>query len=235
MSGGPSVTMRLRSRDLRAELLPTIALLGAVLLWSSAFAAIRVELRGFDPATLAFVRFACASIVLAAIAAVRRLPLPSAADATRIAAAATLLFVIYQVALNYGERSVNAGTASLLAATAPLFTAIVAAIFLRERLGRIGALGMLIGFSGAAIVAMAAPGDVKLDVAALVILGAAAAEALAFVIQKPCSSDGTRSGSPPTRSPGPRCCWFRSLPRRCMIYETPLPRRCSRPCTWQAS
>ena len=56
---------RVSHRGGQQELAPTIALLIAVLLCSGAFAAIRVALDGFEPGTLALVRFALASILVA--------------------------------------------------------------------------------------------------------------------------------------------------------------------------
>jgi drug/metabolite transporter (DMT)-like permease len=169
----------------RSSLPPMTALVGALLLWAPAYAAIRAALRGFDPATLAFIRFGLGSILLAVVAAVRGSRWPRASDVGRIAAAAVLIFVLYNLGLNYGERRVGAGAASLLVATAPLFTALIARAFLRERLGIVGTVGTFIGFSGAALVATASSGAFQFDVAALAVLGAAAAEAGGFVIQKP--------------------------------------------------
>jgi drug/metabolite transporter (DMT)-like permease len=161
------------------------ALVAALVLWASSFAAIRTALRGFDPASLALVRFGFASGVLAALAAIRHPRWPAAADAVRIAIAALLLFVIYNLGLNFGERRVSAGAASLLIATAPLFTALIATAFLGERLRRNGWLGILVGFAGAAVIAVASGGGLRFGLSALAVLVAAAAEAAAFVVQKP--------------------------------------------------
>jgi hypothetical protein len=95
---------QLGSRDARSELCPTIALLTTVLLWSSAFAAIRVEYRGIDQDALGLVRLACASMMLAAGAAIRGLRSPSPAGAARIAVAA-LLFVINVAITNHDAYS----------------------------------------------------------------------------------------------------------------------------------
>ena len=53
---------------------------------------------------------------------------------------------IYHVALNAGERTVSAGAASLLVNTTPVFTVLLAALFLGDHLGRRGALGLAIAF-----------------------------------------------------------------------------------------
>src|SRR5207248_10903218 len=107
-----------------------------------------------------------------------------ACDVVSIAIAAFLLFVAYNLALNYGERRVSAGTAGLLIATAPLFTALLAAAMLRERLGALAWVGVLIGFSGAALIAGGSGGGFSFGLSALAVLAAAAAEAPAFILQK---------------------------------------------------
>jgi len=105
----------------KAAVASVAALAGALALWASAFAAIRVALIGFSPAGLGLVRFAIASAMLGVLATIRRPRRPAAGDVVCIGTAALLLFVIYNLGLNYGERHINAGTASLLIATAPLF------------------------------------------------------------------------------------------------------------------
>jgi len=168
-----------------AGLIPVVAVLGALVLWASAFTAIRIGIRSFDPFTLAFIRFAFASILLGAIALVRRPRVPGVRDLMRIAIASLLLFVVYNVGVNIGERTVSAGAASLLVATAPLFTAIIANTILRERLGVLRAIGVVVGFVGAAIVVSDTSGGLRFDVGAIAVLVAAGSEAAAFVIQKP--------------------------------------------------
>ena len=157
----------------------------AVFIWASAFAAIRASLEAFDPAELAFARLAVASLLFAAYAAVGGVGLPARADLPRIALTGLLLLAVYNVALNVGEQDVTAGAASLLIATAPLFTAAFAAGLLRERLTGRGVAALAVGFAGAALVAVGDAGGVRLEAAAGLILLAAGAEALAFVLQKP--------------------------------------------------
>jgi drug/metabolite transporter (DMT)-like permease len=161
------------------------ALAGALALWASAFAAIRVALTGFSPAGLGLVRFAVASAMLGVLAIIRSPRRPPTGDVVRIGAAALLLFVIYNLGLNYGERHINAGTASLLIATAPLFTALIARGFLGERLHFAGWGGVIIGFLGCALIAVTSGGGLEFGLSALAVLAAAAAEAAGFVVQKP--------------------------------------------------
>jgi drug/metabolite transporter (DMT)-like permease len=90
----------------------------------------------------------------------------------------------YQLLLNSGEVSVPAGTASLLVNVSPLFTAVLAVALLGERLSARARAGIAVGFGGAALVAVSRRGGLGFDARALLVLGAAVAQATFFVAQK---------------------------------------------------
>ena len=160
------------------------ALATTVVLWASAFAAIREAVRALGWAHLSFLRLAAAALVLGALAAVRRVGWPARRDLPLLALCALSGMTAYQVLLNAGEVTVPAATASLLVNVAPIFTALLAATLLGERLSAMGWCGVALGFAGAALIAVAAGGGVRLSGGALLVLGAAAAQATFFVSQK---------------------------------------------------
>jgi drug/metabolite transporter (DMT)-like permease len=168
----------------RGRFLAFLAMLVAVVFWAAAFAAIRVGLRGYSPGALAFLRFAFASALLAVLAPVLRVPLPRARDWPGLALLALLGFVAYHLLLNYGERTTGAGSASLLVATAPLWTALFAAAG-GGRLARRQIVGTVTGFTGAALISVGQSGSFRLDPGALMVVLAAVSEAGYFVLQRP--------------------------------------------------
>ena len=169
----------------RGERLAAGALVATIVLWASAFAGIRVALRHFGPEHLSILRLAVASVVLGAIAAARGgLRVPRRADLPGLALVALTGMTAYQLLLNSGEVSVPAGTASLLVNVSPLFTAILAVTLLGERLPRPARVGIALGVGGAALVAIARGGGLGFDARALLVLGAAVAQAVFFVAQK---------------------------------------------------
>ena len=91
---------------------------------------------------------------------------------------------MYHLALNTGDQTVSAGTASLLVNTTPVFTVLLAVGFLGDRLGKRGSLGMTIAFGGAALVDGAGNASLTLDKGAFWILLAAVAQAFYFIVQK---------------------------------------------------
>lgn len=137
------------------------AALVAVLLWASAFVAIRDAGRALSPAPMALMRLVVAAVVLTVVAlarpgALRRIP-RGRKPLLLIAIYAVLWLAGYTVALNTAERHVDAGTASLLVNVAPLLVAFGAGVLFREGLPRTLVLGALISMAG--VVAIAAGGS----------------------------------------------------------------------------
>jgi drug/metabolite transporter (DMT)-like permease len=162
-----------------------IALGITVFFWAAAFAAIRVGLSSYGPGELALLRLLVASMTLAAYAAFVRMRLPEVRDLPAILLAGFLAFALYHVALNFGERTVSAGAASLLINTAPIFTALLATAFAGERLRAIGWIGMVVSFLGATLISAGEGEGYELDLGAIPILLAAVAVSVYLVIQKP--------------------------------------------------
>ena len=161
------------------------ALVITTVFWASAFAGIRAGLDAYGPGQVALFRFLVASAVLAAYAALTRMRLPERRDLPAVFLAGLLAFAVYHVALNYGEVTVSAGSASILIATAPVFTALLAVAFLGERLRLLGWVGMGVSFLGSAMISLGEGEGLGLDARAALILLAALSASVYFVAQRP--------------------------------------------------
>ena len=161
------------------------ALLVTILFWASAFAGIRASLSFYSPGELALLRFLVASAILLAYALARRMPMPHVRDIPALLLLGGAGISAYHVLLNYGEITVAAGAASLLIGSGPIFTALLSLVFVGERLGARGWIGMLISFVGVSLIAFSEGKGVRLDPGALLILLAALATSVYFVFQKP--------------------------------------------------
>ena len=161
------------------------ALVITTVFWASAFAGIRAGLDAYGPGQVALFRFLVASAVLAAYAVLARMRLPERRDLPAVFLAGLLAFAVYHVALNYGEVTVSAGSASILIATAPVFTALLAVAFLGERLRALGWFGMGVSFLGSAMISLGEGEGLRLDPSAALILLAALSTSIYFVLQKP--------------------------------------------------
>lgn len=156
-----------------------------MLVWASAFAAIRVALRSYEPGAFAALRLLVAALAFVALAPLLRIRLPRRDDLPRFVLAGALGMTLYQLLLGFGEEDIAAGTASLLIATSPLWVALLARLFLGERLSRIALLGLTVAFAGAAVVALSATTELRIALNAAAILGAAVCQALFIVLTKP--------------------------------------------------
>ena len=159
-----------------------------LIVWASAFIGIRLAVREYPPGALALVRFAVASLALAAFSpfapggAIR---LPERRDLPGLLVMGFVGISCYHVALNAVERTVSAGSASLIASLNPIFTSLIASIWLRERLQLRAWAGVLIGFAGAGLVAAGESRGLGLEPGAGLVLASVLFQAIYFVMQKP--------------------------------------------------
>jgi drug/metabolite transporter (DMT)-like permease len=172
----------------RSDLLLAGAVLLTLVLWASAFVAIRLGMREYPAGALALLRFTVAGIGLVIYQVLRpsaRVQLPAARHLPVLFLSGIIGITLYHLALNAGERTVSAGNASLIVSMSPIFTALFATVSLGERLGLSGWSGVLLGFAGAAVVSLSEQASVHLSAGSALILIAALAQAIYFVLQKP--------------------------------------------------
>ncbi len=162
-----------------------LALGATVFFWASAYAGIRASLEAFGPGQVALARLLVASVVLVLYALAKRLRLPETKDLPATLLSGFLAFAVYHIALNYGEITVSAGAAGVLIATAPVFTALLAMTFLKERLRPLGWAGMAVSFAGSALISLDEGQGFALDPGAFLILLSAICVSIYFVFQRP--------------------------------------------------
>ena len=150
-----------------------MVLVVVLFLWSSAFAGIRAGLKAYSPGQLALLRFLIASVVLAVYAGSAHFLRPGARDLAYLAIAGLVGIATYNPALNWGETRVSAGAASLLIASTPIWTAMLAVIGLREHLTTVAWGGILVSFVGVGLIANSEGEGLHFSPQALVILLAA--------------------------------------------------------------
>jgi drug/metabolite transporter (DMT)-like permease len=161
-----------------------------VLLWGSAFVGIRSAGRSYSPGALSLGRLSVAVIGLAILGLLRGDRLPSR-DALRevgipLLVCGLLWFGAYNVALNSGERRVDAGTAAMLVNVGPILIAVLAGVILQEGFPRRLLVGCAIALAGAAIIGAATSKQgIVPSWGAVLCLVAALFYAVGVVAQKP--------------------------------------------------
>jgi drug/metabolite transporter (DMT)-like permease len=157
-----------------------------VVAWASAFVAIRGAGQYFDPGALALGRLLAGSLVLGAVWLARGEGWPPRTAWPGIACAGVLWFGVYMVALNWGERHVDAGTAAMIINIGPVVIAVLGGWLLREGFPRRLLAGLAVSFAGAAVVAVSESGGSGGSLLGVgMCLLAAVSYAIAVVGQKP--------------------------------------------------
>ncbi|MCU1406490.1 MAG: EamA/RhaT family transporter [Glaciihabitans sp.] len=164
-----------------------LAGLAVVVLWASAFPAIRVAAPALGVAGLSFLRIGMAAAVLLVVAfCVRRLGvrMPAARDIPLILACGFVGMAGYQLLLNQGELEVPAGTASIIIAAAPLVSVALAAALFGERLSAPKIVGSVLALVGVALVCLARSG-ITLSTSVLILVGAMVLQGIYHPLTRP--------------------------------------------------
>lgn len=124
------------------------------LTWGTSFLTIKIGLEGLAPVQVVLARMALGTLALAAVVLVGRQRLPRDPVVwAHLALVGVLLCVVPFLLFAWAELRIPSGTASILNATTPLMTTLVALVALRqERLGWSRAAGLVLGFLGVVIV-----------------------------------------------------------------------------------
>ena len=120
-------------------------------LWGASFLFMRVAAPEFGPVALAGLRVVIAAVVLTLIFVVNGGSKELTNDAIPLLVVGILNAALPFTLFAFATISLAAGFSSILNATAPFFTAIVAYLWLRERLTRFQVAGLVVGFGGVAI------------------------------------------------------------------------------------
>ena len=174
-----------------AAWLPLAAVACTLVFWASAFVAIRHLGHDFTAGSLSLGRLLVGSLCLAVVALSRGVVRPTRREWLPLVVIGLLWFGLYNVALNAGERMVDAGTAAMLIQVAPVLIALLAAMFLGERFTVTLGIGLALAFGGVALIAFSSPATEPLDgggsytVGVLLCLVSAVAYAISLVLQKP--------------------------------------------------
>ncbi|QGM31616.1 EamA family transporter [Bacillus sp. N3536] len=160
-----------------------------VAIWGSSFAAISASLNGgYPPGHLALFRFLIASLIFLLIALWpgSKFKLPEKQDGWKIIILGWIGISLYHICVTFGQMTISAGTAGMLIGSAPIVTTVMAVIILKERLGKVGWVGLAFGFIGIILIAFGT-GDSSFDISpgVFLVLIAAIATSIFFVYQKP--------------------------------------------------
>lgn len=152
----------------------------AVFIWGCTFAVTKLALRDASPATIVWIRFGMGVLILGAtVTARRQLALPAASEWAYFALVGFIGVSFHQWLQATGLKTAAATTTAWIVATIPIFTALLGWLFLKESLGRVRLLGILLASVGVLLIVskgnpialtqgkFGAPGDFLILISAL--------------------------------------------------------------------
>ncbi len=154
-----------------------------ILFWSLAYVLTRLALQYFSVYALGFLRYAVASVALVALLLAFREPVPKGRELFWILPSGFFGFFLYMIAFNQGCVSVSAATSSVVIATVPVLTALLARVIYRERMSAMRWVAMTIEFSGVVVLTVL-KGGLSLNRGILWLLLAAVSLSLYNLLQR---------------------------------------------------
>lgn len=150
-----------------------LSLLAVVLIWGANFPILKGALQAMHVHVLNVFRFVVSALVLGGMYAYSRRggsasffgPLRS--HGRTIAGLGILGYVLYQVCFIVGVNNTTAGSAALIMASAPMWTAIISRVAGYERLGRLSWIGLAVSLAGTVLVVAAGSDRVALGAGSL--------------------------------------------------------------------
>lgn len=125
-----------------------------IIFWSLAFVLTRLALEYFSAFSLGFLRYAFASCALIVIALITKMKLPKKADAKWFALSGALGFFLYMISFNKGCETVTSATGSVIIATVPVITSLLARFVYKEKLKVLQWIAIAIEFSGVVVLTL---------------------------------------------------------------------------------
>ena len=198
-----------------------------ILVWATTFVATKVLLRALSPLEIMIARFALGFIALL-IAGKGLMKAQEKWHELLFAFAGltgvTLYFLMENIALTY----ISASLVGVIVASAPLFTALAAAVVLRERLSRWFFFGFLCAMAGIALSSLAGVSELALDPRGVLLgVGAALVWGVYSVVIRKLGAMGYRTVPLTCRISAMDCC-FCSCPHAPRAFRPRFPRGRSR-------
>ena len=132
--------------------------LATIFCWSLACVFTRMTLSYFSAASLGFLRYLVASAALIVIAVIKKIKPPKPADWPLFLVSGFFGFFLYMIAFNKGLSSVPAATASVVNATVPVVTALIAGVVYREKIRGFQWVAVVIELIGIAVLTVMSGG-----------------------------------------------------------------------------
>lgn len=156
-----------------------------ILAWGLSWINVRAAVPHVGAGQLGALRYLLASAVLLPVWFYRGRPLPQTRDWPALACMGLTGFTLYNLGINFGEETVNAGTGSLLISCVPIMVVLAGVLSGREQVGGRTWLGIGVSMGGVVLTASASEGGLQFNIGTVYIFGAAVAAAIYTFLNKP--------------------------------------------------
>ena len=119
-----------------------------IVFWSLAYVFTRMALKYFSAYSLGFLRYFIASCILIIVIIAMKMKPPKKTDLKWFVIEGAVGFFLYMISFNKGCETVNASTSSVIIATVPIITALLAQLIYKERLKYLQWIAIIISFLG---------------------------------------------------------------------------------------
>lgn len=125
-----------------------------IVFWSLAYVLTRLMMESFTAFSLGFLRYFVASCILVIVAFLTKINIPRKADLPKFIASGAIGFFFYIIVFNKGAEIVTSSTGSVVMATVPVITALLARFIFHEVLHTLQWIAIVIEFIGVMILTM---------------------------------------------------------------------------------
>lgn len=130
-----------------------IEALAAMIMWGASFVASKVALQELSPATLVWLRFLMGMVVLGTAVILRKqFTFPTKKEWAYFALLGFLGITLHQWLQSNALQTSEASTSAWIVSTSPVFMALLGWLLLKEELGWVKTLGILLAFAGVLVV-----------------------------------------------------------------------------------
>jgi drug/metabolite transporter (DMT)-like permease len=140
------------STQKQSSALPYLSILGALVIWSSSFVAIKIAYETFPPITLGAVRFLVATLILGALTLLpkNRVKLEKK-DIGTVALSGLMGITLYAVLQNIAMQWTSASSATLIIASYPAITLLLESLIYKVKMNLFKIVGIVIAIAGVVI------------------------------------------------------------------------------------
>jgi len=170
--------------EVRMQRLAYAAMLFNIIAWGMSWVSVRTVLTELDAGQVGALRYLIASAVMLPVWLYRGRPLPDKSDLGLVTLLGLFGFCLYNLGVNFGEKTVDAGTGSLLISFQPILVIVIGVLLRREVVSLVAWIGILISMAGVIMTAIGGSAGFTLNFGTILILGAALSSAIQTLINK---------------------------------------------------